>query len=139
MTRSSHRSAKGPSQRQLRVAEEIRRTVHDILANAHWRDPLLAAAAVTVTSARISPDLKAATVYVVPLGGKDADAIIKALNAARAYVRGELGHALNHYRVVPDLRFERDVSFEEGAHIDRLLRSDAVRRDLGPARDDGDA
>lgn len=130
---SHHRhAAHGPSQRQLRVAEEIRRTVHDILARAHWREPLLADAVITVTGARISPDLKNATLFVTPLGGAKEEEIVAALNVAKAYVRGELGHALSHLRVVPTLRFELDRSFDEGAHIDALLRSREVQRDLEP-------
>ena len=122
----------GPSQRQLRVGEEIRRTAHEILARAHWRDPVLAGAVITVTGARISPDLKNATLFVTPLGGDKEETIVAALNAARIYVRGELGHALNHLRVTPQLRFELDRSFDEGQHIDALLRSRAVMRDLDP-------
>ena len=128
---SRHRNAAtGPTQRQLRVAEEIRRTAHEIRARAHWREPLLAGSVITVTGARISPDLKNCTLFVTPLGGEKEEEIVKALNIAKAYVRGELGHALNQLRVVPQLRFELDRSFDEGAHIDALLRSEAVRRDL---------
>lgn len=130
MSRHRHQPAQGPTQRQLRVAEEIRRTVHEILARAHWREPLLADAVVTVTGARISPDLKNATLFITPLGGEKEQEIVAALNVAKAYVRGELGHALNHLRVVPTLRFELDRSFDEGAHIDALLRSQEVQRDL---------
>ncbi|MCC6918199.1 MAG: 30S ribosome-binding factor RbfA [Alphaproteobacteria bacterium] len=136
MPRHHHQSASGPSQRQLRVAEEIRRTVHDILARAHWREPLLADAVITVTGARISPDLKNATLFVTPLGGAKEEEIVAALNVAKAYVRGELGHALNHLRVVPTLRFELDRSFDEGAHIDEILRSREVQRDLEPRDED---
>jgi ribosome-binding factor A len=135
--RHSSATSAGPSQRQLRVAEEIRRTVHEILARAHWREPLLAEATITVTGARISPDLKNATLFVTPLGGEREGEIVAALNVAKAYVRGELGHALNHLRVVPTLRFEIDRSFDEGAHIDALLRSEAVKRDLGPESGEG--
>ena len=120
----------GPTQRQLRVAEEIRRTAHEILARANWREPILAGSVVTVTGVRISPDLKNCTLFVTPLGGEKEEEIVKALNVAKAYVRGELGHALNHLRVVPQLRFELDRSFDEANHIDRLLRSREVMRDL---------
>lgn len=128
----------GPTQRQLRVGEEIRRTAHEILARAHWREPLLAGAVITVTGVRISPDLKNCTLFVTPLGGEKEEEIVAALNTAKGYVRGELGHALNHLRVVPALRFEIDRSFDEGAHIDALLRSKAVQRDLeaGAAQSD---
>jgi ribosome-binding factor A len=128
----------GPTQRQLRVAEEIRRTAHEILARANWREPLLIGSVVTVTGVRISPDLTNCTLFVTPLGGEKEEEIVKALNLAKAYVRGELGHALNHLRVVPQIRFELDRSFDEANHIDQLLRSRAVARDLGPDKD-GDA
>lgn len=126
----------GPTQRQLRVAEEIRRTAHDILARANWREPLLMGATVTVTGVRISPDLKNCTLFVTPLGGEKEEEIVAALNLAKAYVRGELGHALNHLRVVPQIRFELDRSFDEAQHIDALLRSKAVMRDLKPRDED---
>lgn len=131
--------ANGPTQRQLRVAEEIRRTAHEILARAHWREPILIGATVTVTGVRISPDLKNCTLFVTPLGGEKQEEIVAALNVAKAYVRGELGHALNHLRVVPQLRFELDRSFGEAEHIDQLLRSREVARDLGPRGTDEDA
>ncbi len=128
----------GPTQRQLRVAEEVRRTAHEILARANWREPLLIGSVVTVTGVRISPDLQNCTLFVTPLGGENEEAIVKALNLAKGYVRGELGHALNQLRVVPQIRFELDRSFDEANHIDKLLRSRAVARDL-EADKDGDA
>ncbi|BCW86971.1 Ribosome-binding factor A [Alphaproteobacteria bacterium SO-S41] len=127
----------GPTQRQLRVAEEIRRTTHEILARANWREPLLIGSTVTVTGVRISPDLTNCTLFITPLGGEKEEEIVKALNLAKAYVRGELGHALNQLRVVPQIRFELDRSFDEAKHIDALLRSRAVARDLGPDKDGG--
>jgi len=137
----------GPTQRQLRVAEEIRRTTHEILLRAHWRDPTLIDSSVSVTGVRISPDLSVATLFVKPLASENEVAIVAALNMAKAYVRGELGHALNQLRIVPQLRFEIDRSFDEANHIDALLRSREVARDLGPkddveddtAKTDGDA
>lgn len=140
MPRQRHTNA-GPTQRQLRVGEEIRRTVHEILTRAHWRDPLLMNASISVTGVRISPDLSVVTLFVKPLAAENELEIVAALNNAKAYVRGELGHALNHLRIVPQLRFEIDRSFDEASHIDALLRSRAVARDLGPRDDDeeGDA
>ena len=114
------------------MAEEIRRTTHEILARANWREPLLIGAVITVTGVRISPDLKNCTLFVTPLGGEKEEEIVAALNLAKAYIRGELGHALNQLRVVPTLRFEIDRSFGEAQHIDALLRSRAVARDLEP-------
>lgn len=126
----------GPTQRQLRVGEEIRRTVHEIFMRAHWRDPLLVDSSISVTGVRISPDLSVATLFVKPLADENEIAIVAALNNAKAYVRGELGHALNQLRIVPQLRFEIDRSFDEASHIDALLRSREVARDLGPRTDD---
>lgn len=131
----------GPTQRQLRVGEEIRRTVQEIFLRAHWRDPTLIDSSISVTGVRISPDLSVATLFVKPLAAQNEEAIVAALNMAKAYVRGELGHALNQLRIVPQLRFEIDRSFDEASHIDALLRSRAVARDLAPRDDDeeGDA
>lgn len=128
--------ANGPSPRQLKVAEEIRRTLHEIFTRAHWREPVLAAATLTVTGARISPDLKNCTVFISPLGGENEETVLKALNHARGFVRSELARAMSHLRIAPDLRFEADHSFDEAAKIDALLRSKAVRRDLEPGEDE---
>ncbi len=137
MPRKSKPNA-GPTQRQLRVGEEIRRTVHEIFMRAHWRDPTLIDSSISVTGVRISPDLSVATLFVKPLAAENEVAIVAALNNAKAYVRGELGHALNQLRIVPQLRFEIDRSFDEASHIDALLRSREVARDLGPKDDDED-
>ena len=137
MPRKSKSNA-GPTQRQLRVGEEVRRTAHEILMRAHWRDPLLVDQSISVTGVRISPDLSVVTLFVKPLAAENEIEIVAALNAAKGYVRGELGHALNHLRIVPQLRFEIDRSFDEGAHIDALLRSREVARDLAPHEDDDD-
>lgn len=136
MTRKQPKT--GPTQRQLRVGEEIRRTVHEILMRAHWRDPLLVDQSISVTGVRISPDLSVVTLFVKPLAAENELEIVAALNNAKGYVRGELGHALNHLRIVPQLRFEIDRSFDEGAHIDALLRSREVARDLAPHDEDDD-
>ncbi len=105
---------------------------------AHWRDPLLVDQSISVTGVRISPDLSVVTLFVKPLAAENELEIVAALNAAKGYVRGELGHALNHLRIVPQLRFEIDRSFDEGAHIDALLRSREVARDLAPHDEDDD-
>lgn len=119
----------GPSQRQLRVAEEIRRTMVEILSRANFRDPDLVSATVTISGARISPGLKNVTIYATPLGGKREEEIIAALNRSRAYLRGELARSIS-IRHIPELRFELDRSFAEADHIERLLKSRAVRRDI---------
>lgn len=125
---------KPPSQRQLRVGEELRHIIAAVIERGDFRDPDLLGKAITVTEVRISPDLRNATVFVVPLGGGDATAILKGLKRARAFLRHELAKSID-LRVVPDLSFEPDLTFDEASRIEKLLRSPEVRRDLG-ANDD---
>ncbi len=129
-------AANAPSQRQLRVGEEIRHALIRIFAEAHWRDPDLAGANITLTEVRIGPDLRNATGFVLPFGGGDATTLAAALNRAAPYLRRELGRAVR-LRLMPELRFEADTSFDEAARIRDRLGDPAVRRDLeAPARDD---
>jgi ribosome-binding factor A len=127
--RPSPRSAKGPSQRQLRVGEMLRHAVADILRNSDIRDPDLAGVSVTVTEVRPSPDMRHALVFVEPLGGQHADTVVGALNRNRAFLRGQLGHEIA-LKFTPELRFVEDKSFAEAAKIDAVLRSEKVARDL---------
>ena len=120
---------KGPSQRQLRVGELIRHAISDLLSRGAIHDDTLASAIVTVPEVRMSPDLKIATVYVMPLGGGDEESIIKALAANKKFIRGEVARAVN-LKYAPDLRFRKDASFDEGMRIDALLASEKVRRDV---------
>ena len=119
----------GPSQRQLRVAELIRHALSEMLARGEIHDDVLAAHVVTVPEVRMSPDLRLATVYVMPLGGKDAEAVLEALERNRRYVRGEIAEAVN-LKFAPDIRFLADETFEEVNRIEQLLASEKVRRDL---------
>lgn len=119
----------GRSQRQLRVGEELRHVLSDVLRNGHFRDPDLADLVVTVTEVRVSPDLKAATAFVMPLAGKDAPKIIAALNRAQAYIRTEAVKQVN-LRMAPTFSFKLDHSFDEAARVTRLLQQPAVRADL---------
>jgi ribosome-binding factor A len=119
----------GPSQRQLRVGELMRHALAEVLSRGEIHDPVLQANVVTVPEVRMSPDLKIATCFVMPLGGKDQEAVIQALARNKRYLRGELAHRTN-LKFAPDLRFRIDESFEEGSRIDRLLESDEVRRDV---------
>jgi len=128
------RGYKPPSQRQLRVGEELRHIIANIIERGDIRDPEIAGRAITVTEVRVSPDLKNATVFIVPLGGGEVSAILKGLKRAKAYLRHELARQID-LRQVPDLFFEPDTSFDEASRIDALLRSPEVRRDLG-ANDD---
>jgi ribosome-binding factor A len=119
----------GPSQRQLRVAELIRHALSEMLARGEIHDDVLAAHVVTVPEVRMSPDLRLATIYIMPLGGKDTDAVLEALEHNRRYIRGEIAEAVN-LKFAPDIRFLADETFEEVNRIEQLLASDKVRRDL---------
>jgi ribosome-binding factor A len=119
----------GPSQRQLRVGELIRHALAEMLARGEIHDDVLAAHVVTIPEVRMSPDLRLATIYVMPLGGKDAGPVLEALERHRRYIRGEVAEAVN-LKFAPDIRFLADETFEEAARIDRLLASDKVRQDL---------
>jgi ribosome-binding factor A len=139
---SRHRSPAheaGPSQRQLRVGEVLRHAVSQILVRGEVRDPDLEGVSVTVTQVKPSPDMRHAVIYCEPLGGKNADRVIAALNRHRGYVRGLLGHSIR-LKFTPDLRFVEDRSFAEAEKIETLLKSERVRRDLKPGSesDDGD-
>ena len=125
-----------PSQRQLRVGEALRHALADILARGGLRDSELAGLHATVTEVRISPDLRAATAFVVPFGGGDAAALARALNRASGFFRARLAESVE-LRVAPTVRFAPDVSFENAGRIDRLLQDPAVARDLGK-KDGGD-
>jgi ribosome-binding factor A len=127
----------GPSQRQLRVGEEIRHVLVEILARGQLRDPDLQGVSITVSEVRASPDLKHATAYVMPLGGANTDSVVKALRRASGFVRGEVARAVR-LRVAPEIVFAADRSFEEAGRIEAALRRPEVQRDLGaaPAEDD---
>jgi ribosome-binding factor A len=136
---TSSQQGHGPSQRQLRVGEMLRHALSDILRERDIRDPDLEGVSVTVTQVKPSPDMRHATVFVEPLGGKNADAIVEALNRHRGFLRGELGRTIE-LKFTPELRFVEDTSFAEAQRIERILHSERVARDLkdpdGPAKDD---
>jgi len=127
MTRK--RSSGGPSQRQLRVGEALRHALAEILARGELRDPELAGLQVTVTEVRVSPDLRAATAFVVPFGGGDAAALDKALNRATGFFRMRLSDAVE-LRVAPTVHFAPDLSFDKADRIEKLLHDPSVIRDL---------
>lgn len=120
---------RGPSQRQLRVGELIRHKVAEMLARGVVDDDILAGHVITIPEVRLSPDLKLATVYVLPLGGEDIKPVLEALERHRRFIRGEVAEAVN-LKFSPDLRFRFDASFDEASRIDRLLDNPAVKRDL---------
>jgi len=123
MTRhANHQNpAKAPSQRQLRVGEELRHAIAHIIEHGDLRDPDLVGVSVTVTEVRVSPDLKNATAFVMPLGGVNAGPIVKALQRARPFIRRQVAGMVN-LRYAPDIKFEEDASFDEARRIDDLLR-----------------
>jgi ribosome-binding factor A len=119
----------GGSQRQLRVGELIRHAVAEMLTRGDIHDPVIEGHLITVPEVRMSPDLRLATVYVMPLAGRDADEVVSALERNKKYIRGEVAHAVN-LKFAPDLRFHIDDRFAEAERIDKLLRSPQVARDL---------
>ena len=123
------RAAAGPTQRQLRVAEEIRHLLAAIFTRGEFRDPALADAQVTVTEVRISPDLRNATAFVARLGRSDVTDLLPALTRAAPYLRGELAKAMR-LRVAPQLSFQADTALEYAMHVDALLHRPEVARDL---------
>ncbi|GJE73519.1 30S ribosome-binding factor RbfA [Methylorubrum suomiense] len=127
----------GPSQRQQRVAELVRHALAEVLQRGDIQDPVLGSHVVTVPEVRMSPDLKLATAYVMPLGGQDEAPVIAALERNRKVLRQEVARRVN-LKYAPELRFRRDETFDEAARIDRLLRSDKVQRDLASAPRDDD-
>lgn len=131
------RAGKAPSQRQLRVGEEIRHALAEVLQRGDFRDPELQDLHVTVTEVRISPDLKAATAFVTPLGGGPMDEALAALKRAAPYLRGQIARAIN-LRYAPTLSFEPDTSFDYAGRIGAILHSPEVARDLAPHDEDGD-
>jgi len=125
----SRESAKGPSQRALRAGELVRHALAEILARGDVHDPVIETHLITVPEVRMSPDLRVATVYIMPLGGQDATAVLAALDRNKRFLRGEVAHRVN-LKFAPDIRFRVDERFDEADRIERLLRSPQVRRDL---------
>ena len=129
MSRAHHSNSGEPSQRMLRVAELIRHSRAELLARGDVLDPVLETHVVTVPRVRMSPDLKLATIFVMPLGGVDATEVIAALERNKKFLRGEVVRKVN-LKFAPDIRFRMDESFENAARIDALLNSPKVRGDL---------
>ena len=125
----------GASQRQLRVGETVRHAVADILSQGGVHDPVLEGHLITVPEVRMSPDLKLATVYVMPLGGRDTEAVLKALAANKPFIRTAVARRVN-LKFAPDLRFRIDERFDEAERIEKLLRTPAVQKDLAADSDD---
>ena len=136
MARQQNRDqASGGSQRQLRVGELIRHELADMLTRGEIHDPVIAAHLITVPEVRMSPDLRLATIYVMPLGGRDGKEVLDAFDHNKRYVRGEIARRVN-LKFVPEIRFRIDERFDEAERIEKLLRAPVVQRDLGDGKDE---
>ena len=132
MTRKKgHRDSGTPggSQRQLRVGELVRHAMAEMLTRGDVHDPVIEGHLITVPEVRMSPDLRLATIYIMPLAGCDTDEVLAAFERHKKFLRGEIAHHVN-LKFAPDIRFRVDERFEEAERIDKLLRSPAVKRDL---------
>ncbi len=134
MARHTINEGAGPSQRQLRVGELVRRALSDALMRGDTHDPDLGRTSITVGEVRMSPDLRHATVFVMPLGGVDVEGVLAALERNRSELRRLVTRAVT-LKYSPDLRFRADESYDRMDETRRLLSSDDVRRDLGDAED----
>jgi ribosome-binding factor A len=121
----------GPSQRQLRVGEQVRHALSELLQRGEVRDDLIERTVISISEVRMSPDLKIATAFVSPLGAPDDGAVVDALNHHARFIRGRISPALKQMKYMPEFRFRLDTSYDNFAKIDRLLRSPEVARDLG--------
>ncbi|MDR3422546.1 MAG: 30S ribosome-binding factor RbfA [Xanthobacteraceae bacterium] len=117
------------SPRQLRVGELIRHALAEIFSRAEVHDPVIEAHMITVPEVRMSADLRLATIYIMPLGGRDEQKVLDALEANKRYLRGEIARRIN-LKFAPDIRFRIDDRFDEVERIEKLLRTPAVARDL---------
>ena len=139
MRKKSHRDSApgGGSQRQLRVGELVRHAVAEMLARGDVHDPVLESHMITIPEVRMTADLRLATIYVMPLGGRDAGPVIEAFERNKKFLRAEIAHRIN-LKFAPDIRFRIDERFAEAERIDRLLHSPAVARDLKKDDEGGD-
>ena len=114
----------------LRVGEQVRSALTQVLQRREINDPAIDNAVISISEVRMSPDLKIATAYVTPLGAKNHDQIVSALNRNARFIRGKIGPALRQMKYMPEVRFRDDTSFENFRKIDELLKSPEVQRDL---------
>lgn len=129
MTRKKNTSGKPPTQRMLRIGEMVRHKLAELLIRGEIHDDVLASHVISITEVRISNDLKLATAYVMPLGGKDTETVLAALAKHKGFIRSEIAQTLD-LRYAPDIRFREDQTFDEVSRIDELLFSEKVRRDV---------
>jgi ribosome-binding factor A len=136
MPRQHHRDqSAGGSQRQLRVGELIRHELADMLTRGDIHDPVIEGHMITVPEVRMSPDLRLATIYIMPLGGRDEKPVLEALERNKRYVRGKVARRVN-LKFAPEIRFRLDERFGEAERIEKLLRTPAVQRDLAAEKDE---
>ena len=138
MTRKKHRDRESPagsSQRGLRVGELIRHAIAVMLTRGDVHDPVLEGHLITVPEVRMTADLRLATIYVMPLGGRDVEDVLEALDRNKRFLRGEIAHRVN-LKFAPEIRFRADERFDEAERIEKLLRTPAVQRDLKRENDD---
>jgi ribosome-binding factor A len=134
--RDRHREASsGPTQRALRAGEVIRHAIAEIFSRGDMHDPVIEGHLITVPEVRMTPDLKLATIYVMPLGGHDEKEVLAALERNKRYLRGEIARRVN-LKFAPDIRFRLDERFDEAERVERLLRTPQVQRDLNPSSDE---
>ncbi|EJC81987.1 ribosome-binding factor A [Rhizobium leguminosarum bv. trifolii WSM2297] len=133
MTRAT---SSAPSQRMLRVGEQVRAALTQVLQRGEVRDDVIEATVISISEVRMSPDLKIATAYVTPLGVSDHSVVIEALNRHARFIRGRLGQQLRQMKYMPEVRFRDDTSFDNYKKIDELLRSPEVSRDLDGDNDE---
>jgi len=129
-------TSSAPSQRMLRVGEQVRAAITQVLQRGEVRDPVIEKTVIAISEVRMSPDLKIATAYVTPLGVPNHAEVIEALNRNAKYIRGRLGPQLRQMKYMPDVRFRDDTSFDNYKKIDELLRSPEVSRDLDQSSED---
>ena len=128
--RSERDSTTGPSQRALRAGELVRHALADMLTRGEVHDPVIEGHLITIPEVRMTPDLRFATIYVMPLGGRDVNDVVAALERNKRFLRGEIARRIN-LKFAPDIRFRADERFAEAERIEKLLRSPQVTRDLG--------
>jgi ribosome-binding factor A len=119
----------GPSARQLRVGELVRHAVAEMLSRGDVHDPVIEGHMITVPEVAMTADLRLATIYVMPLGGRDKDDVVAALERNKKFLRGEIARRVN-LKFAPELRFRADERFDEAERIEKILRTPAVKRDL---------
>ncbi|MDQ2953966.1 MAG: 30S ribosome-binding factor RbfA [Pseudomonadota bacterium] len=132
---SERERERAPSQRALRAGELVRHAMADMLTRGEVHDPVIEGHLITIPEVRMTPDLRFATIYVMPLGGRDVNDVVAALERNKRFLRGEIARRIN-LKFAPDIRFRADERFAEAERIEKLLRSPEVKRDLGEEKSD---